>query len=166
MQRPPLTGIKDVDKKILQELDDKDLFHTLLTNKSLNSVADENFWRDRLMNKYPLTAKYKEEDPSWRYHYNTEIPNTWKNYYLYVVHYADKIQREFNFKFIRGNPDMYYYYLSNSHLLVGLVETAQNLAKDGDENLALYIVNKRMKEFDLPAYVLGTPEWESFKAYN
>src|SRR5665647_842836 len=122
------TQIKDADRKILENLDDKDLFKTLLTNKYLNSIADENFWRNRLMVKYPLTAEHKESD-EWRLDLITQVPNTWKNYYLYVIYYVDKMQKEFDFKFVKGKPSWSYYLLSESKRgsIVGTGKIVSNL---------------------------------------
>ena len=89
-----LTGIKDVDKLILENLDDEELLRVISLNKYLNTVADENFWRKRLLQRYP----------------NVEIDKTrtWKDNYLKILYYVDKIKREFDFTFTKGNPKKYY----------------------------------------------------------
>ena len=66
------TGIKDVDLKILMELDDKDLIRTCATNKELHRICnvDQSFWRNRYVKQYgEHAAKYKPEKRSWKNHY-------------------------------------------------------------------------------------------------
>lgn len=67
-----LTNIKDVDLKILSELDDKSLFRACSTNKYLFRIcnAEPSFWKNRYMAKYgEMAAKYKPKDRSWKNHY-------------------------------------------------------------------------------------------------
>jgi hypothetical protein len=72
----PFTRVKDVDLKILSELEDRELFNVCFQrNKYIHYICkDENFWRKRFIQKYGNVAtKYKPED------------RTWKNHYLQVV---------------------------------------------------------------------------------
>ena len=89
------TKIKDVDAKILEELDDKSLFKILLTNHYLNNLIDENFWRRRLISKYPSAVNFKGDE-------------TWKNYYLNTVSYVDRMKIQYGFVYSRGNPEKQY----------------------------------------------------------
>ena len=66
------SGIKDVDLKILSELDDESLFRTCSLNKELLRICNTSpmFWRDRFLKnfgKFPL--KYKPKERSWKDHY-------------------------------------------------------------------------------------------------
>ena len=66
------TGIKDVDLKIMMELDDKDLISTCATNKELYRICnvDQSFWRNRYVKQYgEEAAQYKPEGRSWKNHY-------------------------------------------------------------------------------------------------
>lgn len=55
-----LTGIKEVDKLILFNLDDKSLCKVALVNTYINSLLDEQLWADRFNNKYGFSLwKYK-----------------------------------------------------------------------------------------------------------
>ena len=71
-----LSGIKDLDYKILNELDDKDLVNFCLTNKRADEYCnDQNYWFNRIIYKFPyipldVLKKYKKE-------------RTWSNYYIY-----------------------------------------------------------------------------------
>lgn len=75
-----LSQIKDVDLKILSELDDKDLFSFCklnIENKYVYKLCnDENFWRQRTFTKF---GRVKKNDN-----------RTWKEFYLQVVYYSDK----------------------------------------------------------------------------
>ena len=58
---------KDVDRKILQHLEDKALFQTLLTSKYAYDITNnDNFWRNSLLAKYASTIQYKPLTLSWK----------------------------------------------------------------------------------------------------
>ena len=66
------TGIKDVDLKIMMELDDNDLISICATNRELYRICnvDQSFWRNRYVKQYgEEAAKYKPEGRSWKNHY-------------------------------------------------------------------------------------------------
>ena len=66
------TGIKDVDLKILMELDDRDLIRTCATNRELRRICnvDQGFWRNRYVKQYgEHAASFKPEGRSWKNHY-------------------------------------------------------------------------------------------------
>ena len=65
------TQIRDVDLKILSELDDRSLLNSCATNKYVYNICkDENFWRNRFIKKYgEHAASYKPADRSWKNHY-------------------------------------------------------------------------------------------------
>ncbi len=82
------TGYKDVDRKILSELPDRDLLLACQTNDyTHNKVCDETFFRNLVYNRYPETIKYKDY---------VKIRD-WKNFYLSVIYYIDKLEKEYNF---------------------------------------------------------------------
>ena len=66
-----LSGIRDVDLKILMELEDRDLFNYCIANKAINNLCkNENFWRNRFIKKYGLkAAQYKDGDKTWKQYY-------------------------------------------------------------------------------------------------
>ena len=48
-----LTGNKDVDRKILNELEDKDLVNVCQANKQANSLCnDQVFWMNRVFDRF------------------------------------------------------------------------------------------------------------------
>ena len=50
--------------------------------------ADETFWELRTKNYYPVAYEIKKDDLKW------------KDYYLRIVYYKDKMEREYGFRFI------------------------------------------------------------------
>ncbi len=85
-----LTGNKDVDRKILSELSDRELLIVCQSNKySQEKVCDETFFRNLVYNRYSETIKYKEY---------VKIRN-WKNFYLSIIYYLDKLKREYDFDY-------------------------------------------------------------------
>ena len=69
------TGIKDVDLKILMDLDDKSLFKTCTVDRYTKRICnDEHFWRNRLYSRFGKKAI--DIKP---------IDRTWKNHYLQIV---------------------------------------------------------------------------------
>ena len=72
-----LTKIRDVDLKILSELDDRDLLNYCKTHKYGNELCNnEDFWRNRVDIKFPGAGKIKSPD------------RIWKNFYLKIVYYS------------------------------------------------------------------------------
>lgn len=81
------TGNKDIDRKILIELDDEGLFKFCskfnskdaieFKNKYFNRLCkDENLWRKKIYNKFGNVDKNKDR--------------TWKDFYLKSIYYIDK----------------------------------------------------------------------------
>ena len=79
-----LSQIKDVDLKILSELDDNDLLSFCklnVENKYVYKLCnDENFWRDRTVKKFGKLEKNENR--------------SWKHLYLKIVYYNDKFNRD------------------------------------------------------------------------
>lgn len=70
-----LTGIKDVDLNILQELEDSDFPEVCRVNQYINQLCnEESFWLRRLLNNSPLNAEY------WR---KVKGNFKWKEIYQY-----------------------------------------------------------------------------------
>ena len=66
-----LTGNKNLDLKVLSNLDDRSLLNVCVVNRYANQLCkDENFWRKRFVTKFgEEAAKYKPENRTWRNHY-------------------------------------------------------------------------------------------------
>ncbi len=85
-----LTGNKDVDREILGKLTDKELLIACQTNDYTNKkVCDETFFRNLVYNRYPATIRYKD---------SVKVRD-WKNFYLSVIYYIDKLQKDYNFNY-------------------------------------------------------------------
>jgi hypothetical protein len=90
------TGNKDTDRSILLSIEsDRDLLNACLTNKYAKELCDDSFFHNRLLSKYKSTIPYKKE-------------KSWKNYFLKVLYYIDKMKTDFDFNFTSGNPELYY----------------------------------------------------------
>jgi hypothetical protein len=78
-----LTGDKNVDLLIMENLGDRDLFNFCISDKYAASLCkNEDFWRNRFMSRFGKTAgKYKPEK------------RTWKNHYLKVVSVLDQYSK-------------------------------------------------------------------------
>ena len=66
------SGIVDVDLKILENLEDKDLFQACSVNRELFRICNKEptFWKNRFVKKYGVHAsQYKPADRSWKNHY-------------------------------------------------------------------------------------------------
>ncbi len=77
VQKKGLSGVKDVDFKILSELNDCDLFSFSVTNKYINQMCkDEYFWRNRFIFRF---GRVEEPRITWRRQYLTVIShlNKW-----------------------------------------------------------------------------------------
>jgi len=73
------TGIKDLDIKIINYLDDNNLFNIIRTNKYLYLLTcNDNFWMNRVIKKYGKIIGGPE------YIKVNFIDSNWKNYYIFV----------------------------------------------------------------------------------
>ncbi len=71
-----LTGIKNLDIEILNQLEDKDLVKICQTNQEINNICnDQQFWWKRILFKFPyISLKVLNENIGDR---------TWSDYYIY-----------------------------------------------------------------------------------
>ena len=96
------TGVKDIDFKILEELDDSDLTNVCVVNTYLNDICkDETFWRNRLLNKYRfllgnaenIIHNYKAKDILWKQYYIWLHGAVYGDQFFSYL-YADVLRRE------------------------------------------------------------------------
>jgi hypothetical protein len=144
---------KDVDREILQRLEDRDLFNTLLTNKySYDITNNDNFWRNRLLLKYPVTIPYKPENFNW------------KDYYLSVVYYIDKLKKEKNFDFKEGDPRFLYKLLVVQQGKREHWDIVNELFQNGYPYIALDVFNSvRLEDYLDPLTMEQFIRFRSFK---
>lgn len=119
---------KDVDRLILQKLTDEDLFNTLLVNKYANSLASEDFWRNRAMSKG--IDIYKKTDENW------------KQFYLRSVYYIAKMKEKYNFEYTGGDFKKQYYHLRN---YPGKDDLLYYMAKNGELSLVKHAIKNGAK---------------------
>ena len=73
-----LTGNKNLDFKILNQLDDKDLVNLCQTNHQANELCDDQtFWLNRILIRFPyldlnILKQYKQER-SWSQYYIEDL---------------------------------------------------------------------------------------------
>lgn len=113
--RKLLSGNVDADREILFRVeDDKDLLTICSVNKyAFNDVCNDKFFQNRTIKKYPNTVNLKPKEMSW------------KNYYLHLIYYIDKIKRQgFDYQGER-DPEEIYNILLIKNPEVGLERAAQ-----------------------------------------
>ena len=76
-----LTGIRDLDYKILNKLGDKDLVNICLVNKEASKLCDDQiFWLNRILTKFPKVPSevfIKNKDGrSWSEYYIKDLRKT------------------------------------------------------------------------------------------
>lgn len=83
-----LTGIRDVDMKIVNMLNDFELGKVCQANKYINEeiCKNQNFWRNRVLDRF---GKYLGDGPTIKEKYlerNIKIPyGNWESYYKYLL---------------------------------------------------------------------------------
>ena len=86
-----LTGIRDVDREIVNNLNDKDLLNMCIVNRTYSErVCDDSYFRLRTEARFPETVPYKD-------YINENKTRTWKNHYLTIVKYIDLLQRRYKY---------------------------------------------------------------------
>lgn len=134
-----LTQIKDVDQKILSELDDKSLFEFCITHKYGSALCkDDLFWKKRFISKYG--------------HSNKNNNRTWKNFYMTVIYYLDKYKTGALYEVSKTgfkNIDVINFFLIregdvNSGMLGAVV--------GGQKNLVEYYIERGANDF-INAYI-------------
>ena len=84
---PTLT--RDTYQYLLEFADDRTIVNALLMkNKQYNSYLNEDFFKKLIQHRYPLLTNKREEG------------ETWKRFYLRVVHYLGKLMEEFEIPYI------------------------------------------------------------------
>ena len=151
-----LTGNKDLDMKIINELDDKELMKVCQANKYVNSLCkNDNFWRRRVLLKF---GQYLGNSEEIKERYNVK---NWEKYYKYLTKYLHKFLDGYgityiNRRFYMGGPidekdkdllTLLKVKEDNSSLLVKYakdVNIFKNLLENTDPNLIslLYIIDE------------------------
>jgi hypothetical protein len=127
--RKLLSGNVDVDREILFRVeDDEDLLRVCSANKyAFKEVCNDKFFQNRTVKKFPKTVPLKPKEM------------TWKNYYLNLLYYIDKLKREYDFDYKgeRDPEEIYNILLIDNHE-VGLERATQK----NYTNLVKYFIDK------------------------
>ena len=67
------SGIKDVDRLIVEKLDDRDLLTMCNTSLYCNTIADDSFFRGRSLSKFPQESLSKPNYIKWKPYYATLV---------------------------------------------------------------------------------------------
>ena len=90
------SGIPDVDRLTLDNLDDKSLARTCGINKYMrDTVCNENYFHLRTLKWFPDTVNRKP------------IRTTWKKWYFRNADAKEILLRDYGFQFTRGDPRVY-----------------------------------------------------------
>ncbi len=85
MERETLTGIYDVDRLIVDKLDDRELLNLCSVNTVFTKkICNETYFRVRTENRFPETIEYKDAFEK----------RSWKKHYLSVVKYIDLLRQK------------------------------------------------------------------------
>lgn len=85
------TGIKDLDREILKYIPEENLLKLCaINNRMYNEVCDDDFIKRRL-SKYSNIENYKSSSQSW------------KRFFTSFIHYREKMIKEFDFEYVRGD---------------------------------------------------------------
>lgn len=125
-----LSGFKDTDREILLKLEnDRDLLNACSTNKYFINLCDDSFFRNRIAYKYPLSLENKPKNINW------------KQFYLKLVYLIGKMQEDYDFNFLRGDPEKYYSILQEPNIAQQFFYASKYYLKD----LLKYLVGRENK---------------------
>ena len=127
-----LTKIRDVDLKILSELDDKSLLSFCKVSKYANTLCyNEDFWRSRIIQNYPKAFEFKSKE------------KTWRNYYLSIVMYLNKFYNldTAMFEATQTNQEDLVYFLV-SQGASNFIHAMRIAASIGNQNLVMFFISK------------------------
>lgn len=142
-----ISGSRDTELIVLSKLNDRDLLNVCLTNREINKACkNENFWRERFINKFDQ----KPQEPSDLFDYPSKYKKdseTWRNFYLKFLLCTDKYKIKNNLLlkacFI-GDLSLVVYALNfrttDNHLRM---ETPLMLASQGNyDDIIKYLINR------------------------
>jgi len=134
-----LTGMKDVDYKILNELNDKDLVSFCSTNKKADEYCnDQTYWMVRTLYKFPkipleVLTKHKGE-------------RTWSEYYINDL----RRYKQLSDKIL--SPDFYNEIVKNGRLDILMILDLKHLYKEYIEYLIFSALSN--KYLDIAEYLI------------
>jgi hypothetical protein len=136
-----LTKTRDIDKKILDDLDDKSLLNFCKTSKYGEMLCqDETFWKRRFISKFGAADKNPDRK--------------WKDFYLKIVYYLDKYKNNdralFNVstKGIRNLDIIKFFLVRGANVNRGL----NGASKGGHIDLVDYFIEREADDY-LKSYI-------------
>ena len=119
-KKDSFTNVKDLDREILMKLSDDDLIKTCSLNKYMfESVCDEQFFYRRLQVYYPDIMLNYVKRP---------YDKTWRQYFLEIVYYINKLRGKYNYTYSDGSPEIQYKIFkseNNDELLIRAVRKGE-----------------------------------------
>ena len=103
-----LSGIKDVDRLILENLDDRDLLSICNVSEYCHKVADEGFFHRRSLKNFSRESESKPDYIHWKPYYATLV---------YVNSEKTKVCRNIQNLIEQGKLNENTYYLSTFELI-------------------------------------------------
>ncbi len=154
-----LTGNKDVDRKILNNLEDKDLVNLCQTNKKANSLCnDQVFWMNRVFRRFGYVGgdilRTNKGKRSWSDYYiqnlrkinpsnaNRYLENGSQNGRLDQVIISLKNGADINYRIVYNTEDL------NGHKEFNVYTAMSLAAQNGYLEIVKYLVSKGAKLAD------------------
>ena len=142
-----LTGIRDLDREIVNKLSDMDLLNMCSLNKTYwERVLNDDYFRLRTENGFPETVHYKDyvnKNEGKRKERKGRV-RTWKNHYLTIVKYIDLLQTEYEYiyKNLDKSPELLYLArrLVSNYIAYSKEEALIVASKDGNLPVVKYLV--------------------------
>ena len=103
-----LSGIKDVDRLILEKLDDRDLLSACSASEYCNNITDEGFFHRRSLKNFPQESVTKPDYIKWKPYYITLV---------YIDNERTKVCRNIRNLIETVKINDYAYYLSTFDLI-------------------------------------------------
>ena len=131
-----ITGLKDTDRLVFLQLNDKDLLRTCQANSYTNKLCDDSFFLNRILKKYP----------SW-FNTNTD-KQKWRKFYLNQLIYIDKLKK-IGFTYSdrsKGSAVEYYDILTYN---VGFEKIREAIEKSYIDLLEFMISGRRVSKDDI-----------------
>ena len=131
---PILTGVKDVDWQILNELNDKSLVNACQSSKQINKICnDDMFWFQRTIEKFHLNPRfYKQAN---------------KSYYQFYQELAKIPKKELFVEAAKRGylPLVEYFILEGTNIHANDDAALLYAAENGHLNVVEYLKNNKMK---------------------
>ena len=134
-----LTGIRDVDREIVNKMSDSDFLQMCSLNQTYyQNVCSDDYFRIRTQDRFPETIAYKE------YIQTTNKTKTWKNHYLTIVKYIDLLLTDYKYTYSPEDKSPELLYLTRKLLPNYYIYTKENVlysaSRHGHLPLVKYLV--------------------------